>query len=70
MAVIIIEALRDEASEDLERAIESLKKAGIGARRRFRSSRSTPLLQIEDPETERALSVLLAANIRAIVRPP
>jgi hypothetical protein len=70
MALIVIETVRAEASVELERAIEFLKQAGIGARRRLRSSRSTPLLQIDDSETERALSVLLAAKVRALVRPP
>ena len=69
MGIIIIEPPRGDAGEELRRALDALKNAGIKARRRSRSLQSTTLLQVEDPAEDEALRVLQSANIRAMLRP-
>ena len=70
MALICIEPPRGDTGEELQRALEFLRKAGIKARRRARALQSTTLLQVEDSDAERATGALTAANVRATVRPP
>jgi hypothetical protein len=71
MAIIEIEPLGDDAdvAPETKRAIEVLRQAKIKARRRTRSLERQGLIQVADADAERALDVLLAANIRAAVRP-
>ncbi len=69
MAIIVIEPAEGDTGEELRRALEALKKAGVEARRRHRSLQPTTLLQVADPDAERAVNILLAAQIRATIRP-
>jgi hypothetical protein len=52
-----------------QKAIAILGEAGITARRRVRSLQVKGLIQVMDADTERALDLLLGANIRASIRP-
>jgi hypothetical protein len=65
MALILIEPPRGDVGEELQRALEFLKKASINARRRSTSLQSTTLLQAEDSDAERALRVFGLGSITA-----
>jgi len=71
MTTIEIEPQRRDAdvAAELQRALVALRKARIKARRRVRSLEMMGLIQVPDADAERAVSLLLAANIRAAIRP-
>ncbi len=71
MTTIEIEPQRRDAdvAAELQRALVALRKARIKPRRRVRSLEMMGLIQVPDADAERAVSLLLAANIRAAIRP-
>ena len=71
MTTIEIELRRRDAdvAAEVQRALEVLRRARIRARRRVRSLEMKGLIQVPDADAERAVSLLLAANIRVAIRP-
>ena len=71
MTTIEIELKRRDAdvAAEVQRALEVLRRARIRARRRVRSLEMKGLIQVPDADAERAVSLLLAANIRVAIRP-
>jgi hypothetical protein len=71
MTTIEIEPLHRGAdvTTDVQRALAVLRKAGIKVRRRVRSLEMMGLIQVPDADAGRAISLLVAANIRAAIRP-
>ena len=71
MAIIEIEPQRrdEDVATEMQRALGVLRKARIKARRRVRSLEMMGLIQVPDADSERAVALLLAANIRAAIRP-
>jgi hypothetical protein len=71
MTTIEIEPHRRDADvvAEVQRALEVLRHARIRARRRVRSLEMKGLVQVPDADADRAVSLLLAANIRAAIRP-
>jgi hypothetical protein len=71
MAMIEIEPPREDADVAglVRKALEVLRQANIGARRRSRSLKTSGLVQVPDEDAEQAINVLLAAIIRASIRP-
>jgi capsule polysaccharide export protein KpsE/RkpR len=71
MMTIEIEPQRRGAdiATEVQRALGVLRKARIEARRRVRSLEMMGLIQVPDAAAERAVSLLVAANIRATIRP-
>jgi len=71
MTTIEIERPRGNAdvAAATKKAIEILRQAGIKARRRVRSLMMKGLIQVPDADAERALNLLVAASIRASIRP-
>jgi len=71
MTTIEIEPQGRDANiaDEVQRALEVLRGAHITARRRVRSLEMRGLIQVPDADAERAVSLLLAANIRAAIRP-
>ena len=66
MVTIVIEPRGNEIW--LRAAFEILRDAGITARKRSRSM-SRSFVQVNDEDSERAMTLLAASNIRASIRP-
>ena len=71
MTTIEIEPQRRDAdfTAEVQRALEVLRGAHIRARRRVRSLEMVGLIQVPDADAERAVSLLLAVNMRVAIRP-
>jgi hypothetical protein len=71
MTTIEIEPRRRDAdvAGEVQRALEVLRQVGIRARRRVRPLEMKGLIQVPDADAEHAVTFLLAANIRAAIRP-
>jgi hypothetical protein len=67
MAMIEIESPRGDVG--VQTALGVLRQANIKARRRTRSLKISGLVQVPDADAERAVNLLIAANIRASIRP-
>jgi hypothetical protein len=50
-------------------ALKVLHQAGVRARRRVRSLATKALIQVADADAERAVQLLVAAQMRAAIRP-
>ena len=71
MTTIEIEPQRRDAdlAAEVQIALEVLRGAHIKARRRVRSLEMMGLIQVLDADAERAVTLLLAANLRVAIRP-
>jgi hypothetical protein len=71
MTTIEIEPHRRDAEvvAEVQRALEVLRQGGIRARPRVRSLEMKGLIQVPDADAERAVGLLLAANMHAAIRP-
>ncbi len=71
MTTIEIEPQRRDAdvASEVQMALEVLRQASIKARRRTKSLEMKGLIQVPDADADRAVNLLLAANIRAAIRP-
>ena len=58
-----------DVAAEVQRALEVLRRARIKARRRVRSLEMKGLIQVPDADAERAVNLLLAANVRVAIRP-
>jgi hypothetical protein len=71
MTIIEIEPQRRDAdiTAVVQAALAVLRQASIKARRRVRSPEMKGLIQVPDADAERAVDLLLAANMQAAIRP-
>jgi hypothetical protein len=58
-----------DVAAEIQKALGILRKARIKARRRVRSLEMMGLIQVPDAEAERAVTLLLASNMRVAIRP-
>jgi hypothetical protein len=69
LTTVEIDPQRSDVAAEVQRALEVLRRADIRARPRVRSLEMKGLIQVADPDAERAVNLLRAANMRAAVRP-
>jgi hypothetical protein len=58
-----------DVTSQAQTALKVLHQAGVRARRRVRSLATKALIQVADADAERAVQLLVAAQMRAAIRP-
>ena len=69
MAIIRIEPSGVDVSQDVQRALDILRRVRINAHRRAMTAQAWGFLEVAESDASRVVDLLMGSNVRASVRP-